>query len=111
MSPKAERDFEVSVTWEQSDDRAFLFYARSRFMATRSEADAVHMEELNFNGYLDPGREDIRNVTIDKRYRGRQIDCSDAPCSPERNQYWLGEVRRTIAACTGPLVNALKVSV
>jgi hypothetical protein len=108
--PKAERDFEVSVTWEQADDRAFLFYARSRFVATRSEADAVHMEELNFNGYLDPAREDIRNVAIEKRYRGRQIDCSDTPCSPERNQYWLGEVRKKVLSCTGPLANALKNS-
>ena len=36
---------------------------------------------------------------------------TEPPCSPERNQYWLAEVRRTIAACTGPLANALKVSV
>jgi hypothetical protein len=108
--PKAERDFEVSVTWDQRDDIAWHFYSRGRFVATRAEADAVHMEELNFNGYLDPGREDIRNVTIEKRYRGRQIDTSDQPCSPEHNKYWLGEVRKKVASCTGPLANALKTT-
>lgn len=108
--PKPERDFAVIVTWEQCD-RSWTMYARSRFCAGRPQLDGAYMEELNNNGYLDPGRDDIREVAIEKRYRGRQIDCSDTPCTVERHRYWLGEVRRTIANCNGPLANALRRSV
>lgn len=106
---KPERDFEVNVNWEQASLGDWRLFTRRRFFATRAQANGAYVEELNNNGYLDPGREDIRNVCVELRYQGRRIGQTEGPCSPERNQHWLGEVRKVAASCSGPLVNALRL--
>jgi hypothetical protein len=103
-------DYDLIVSWDQERDGAWTFYAqRPRHFKNAVDARAAYNEQLNTNGELDPGREDIRNVLIELRYKGQRIAHNDTATFPERRLFWLGEVQKTIAASTGPLANALRV--
>ena len=108
MPDKPARPFQVLVTWEQFEMGGWRQWADPRYYATAEAAQPVYAEMLNFNGYKDPGRSDIRNVSVELRHKGELVSASEGPCSPGRNQYWLGEVRKKVESCTGPLANALK---
>lgn len=108
MSPKPEKDFEVSVTWLERRDGSWLLFTRRRFFVTRTQADAAYVEELNANGFLDPGREDIKEVSIEERYQGKRIGRSEGPCTPERTRYWMDRVAEVLANSHGPLAKGLR---
>jgi len=102
-------DYELIVSWDQEVDGTWLFYAQKpRRFKTAVEARSEYTEEMNTYGHLDPGREDIRNVLIELRYKGQRIAHNDTPTGQERRLFWLGEVQKTVAASTGPLANALR---
>jgi hypothetical protein len=103
-------DYDLIVSWDLFKDGAWLYYAQKpRHFKNAADAREAYTEQLNTNGELDPGREDIRNVLIELRYKGQQIAHNDTPTFPERRLFWLGEVQKTMAASTGPLANALRV--
>lgn len=104
-----ERDWEVLVTWEQLVRGSWLLYAgdpdraKRRFFVLEAEARAAYMEQLNNNGFLDPGREDIHDVQVELRFKGKPVASSSEPCTPERNAYWLAKAREALANAKGPL--------
>ena len=102
-------DYDLILSWDQEKDGTWIFFAwKPRHFKNAVDARAAYNEELNTNGELDPGREDIRNVLIELRYKGQRIAHNDTPTGQERRLFWLGEVQKTVAASNGPLSNALR---